>query len=211
MSNYTINPVSFVGNTGFLIIEVQVKGFWSNPAHIRVERQRLPHSQVEWKAEVKHSSGGYATDNSDISQLDAEQNFAEALLAAIKYARELEGRSEELEREYQIVAQRARSEHLAELAARQAAFEADVPLGDTCATEIVHAAIANKSRTIEFFRRASDRTLKIKCKRIASGITRFYDDGGVISRKSVIAILAQSSHRTYAHMITNTILNTVAF
>jgi hypothetical protein len=65
----------------YAAFSIDVDGFWSNPITIYAE----VFNEI-WKVEVRHSSGGY--DKGD--QLQAELNFANALIVCINFAKNIE-------------------------------------------------------------------------------------------------------------------------
>lgn len=86
-----------IGARGFGTIRIRPRGFWSETVTLYVSRGRW--RDEKWGIEPRHSSGG-REDVEGVSDIDAEENMALAMLEGVKIARDLMARVDELESAY---------------------------------------------------------------------------------------------------------------
>lgn len=196
MNQFTIhnsNPID--AEYGSFSIPVTVNGYWSSePIRIYVTRNWYGNIPVKWDIEVSHSSGGRDTDKVQ-DNLQASENFAQALLAAVKYARELEARFPEFEEAFQKRKALDKEFRLVEEAKKKELFDADQELGVEKAKLLVEQLSANRVGSINGVVRGQDKAQHfVMAKR--HGNVVFYYNGTVTSKKQIIEFLSKLSHRT---------------
>ena len=101
MSAFEVLPYSIedIGARGSGSIRIHPRGFWLETVTLYVSRDWSRELKVEWRIDLSHSSGGHA-DVDGVSGIDAEENMALAMLEGVKIARDLIGRTAELETAY---------------------------------------------------------------------------------------------------------------
>jgi len=196
-------------NSGHIVREFNVEGFWSSPITLRIKRGFCYGHDVAanpadaWEVEVTHSSGGYEGGRSSKfsgTQLDAEANFARTLMAVVELGRELSSKLDVAEAGYQGYIAAIRQQAEAERAAKEAALAADPAMGTDRARAFIDGLI-NSARQLNGprtrFLNARPRGYQENKHQFVA--TRGWDDktvrltfaGSPISRKDAIAKLAE--------------------
>lgn len=178
-----------IGRNGMGSVRCKVTGFWSGDSiTLYVSRDY----GGGWKITVSNSSGGRDTDEI-ADDMVAYKNYAAALEAMCDVGNMIKMNVPVLEAA--LEAQRAidRAEREAEKAAQAAAYEADERLGDVAATLLVDDMAAT-GKPVRAFRRADNWAIEVTVARREK--TKFYHAGSTISKKDLIAKLAEYSHRT---------------
>lgn len=113
----TIEDVLKASST-YMNFPIEVEGFWSSPITLSIsETGSWDCDEKELKIEVTHSSGGYeGTDRFPAGPLQAERNFAQALMDTLNFAEEIREHTSQIKA---CVAQ-ARAEWAAEREAERA-------------------------------------------------------------------------------------------
>lgn len=201
---YEIQPfdLNLIGSQSNSSIKIKVKGFWSYD-HMSLWIRRGYGTAPVWDVTLSISSGG--RDTSEVaSDLDAYENHATALKAAIELGRFIEANTDVLEAAYQARRQEIRAEFEAERAAKELAVSADPAVGMGHAKAIVakmHADVkANYSKygfvsTVLVYERGTDIVRKLIAYRSNLNIVFLYNNCKV-SKAEAEAYVAKSSHRT---------------
>lgn len=206
----TTFDLTATGRHGSARITAKVNGYWSTDViTIYVERDHRYDSKAEWRCTMSHSSGGRLTTPSDnypaehytavASDLEAESNFGAALIVLASFGASLSQHFDAMEEAYQAQRQLNDAKYEAEQAAKQALIDADAPLGLPAAKKLVAIARANLTKfndvaSIHTFTRGSDSCFPVTAKKTAR-IT-WYFLGNMMGEESLIAKLAEMSHRT---------------
>lgn len=184
-----------IGRCSTSSIRCKVTGFWSGDSiSIYIHRDLLERA-AKWKFTLSNSSGGRDTKEVE-SDAVAYKNFAAAMNAMCDLILELEGQVPVLEQHYQAMREELRLEREAEKAAEQAKFDADLPLGADTAEVLVNSMTTTNSH-IKGYRRGQDRPVMVNA--VTRMKTKYYMGGSVISKKDLIAQLAEFSSRTAIH------------
>lgn len=199
-----------LGRSGNGRITVEVQGYWANDSitvcinreqHYSSAHSHLPFSEHPhtWVATESHSSGG--RDNKEVpSDLDAAQNFGLAILAATTAARVMLSHAPGLEAIYQAEQRHREELDTAKQAAKQAAIDADRPVGAAAASTVFlnakKAATQSGTHTIVAFHRGSDQTVTFtvdydKC----THMTLIAKDGARLALSKAVDALAALSAR----------------
>lgn len=179
-----------IGRNGMGSVRCKVTGFWSGDSITMYANRNIGGS--DWTFTLSNSSGGRDTDEV-ADDMDAYKNYAAALDAMCAVGKGLRNDVDKLEAAYQAQRVIDRAEREAEKAAQAAAFEADERLGDVAATLLVDA-MATTGNPVRAFRRADNWAIEVTVARREK--TKFYHAGSTISKKDLIAKLAEYSHRT---------------
>lgn len=181
------------------VIRVKIQGYWSgDPIGLYIRRgwDEAP----EWRVEMSHSSGG--RDTKEVADdLEAETNFGHAMIALAAEGRKILAQQDILERNYQARMAEWREREEADRAAKQKAFDEDLPLGEERAIEMVKKMKekAQKSGVSELFYtmltrgNSNEHRIETHCR----DKVIFYYVGVRTSTAKLIQILAESSHRTW--------------
>lgn len=136
-------------------VKVRVKGYWSSDVMTMYIRRtsKLLDKDESWKFEISHSSGGRDT-NEVKSDLEAETNFGQALVALAAYGQYLETLVDQFESAHQAYRAEVTAQAAAERAAKDAALAADPALGEDAAKKLVKQIKAVEGAEIVVYRRA---------------------------------------------------------
>lgn len=178
-----------IGRNGMGSIRCKVTGFWSGDSVTLYASRDFGRG---WKFTISNSSGGRDTDEV-ADDMDAYKNFAAAMDAMCDVGKMLKMNVPVLEAAYEAQREADRAAFAAEKAAHAAAFEADERLGDVAATLLVDE-MATTGKSVRAFRRADNWAIEVTVARREK--TKFYHAGSTISKKELIAKLAEYSHRT---------------
>lgn len=154
--------------SGHGYIKYEVLGFWSDPVEICVSRR---YGKKEWSYEVMHSSGGK---DSDYDYLEAEENFAHAVLHACGLVKQLKAQEDKLDASYARYKSEMEEHYLQERLMREKAMAADPGFEESKADEIIEEmyeqAKNNPYNTIRksFFIRTEDNHMLITCEKMES-------------------------------------------
>ena len=200
MAQFTINDSTLLESIprGHGRVEVRVLGYWSDVITLYVNRN---FGDKSWKITLSHSSGGRDTKVVECD-LEAEANFATALLATSNFGQALKARFGEFEEMYQAERERDRLKREAEQAAKQAKVDADKPLGLGSAKVMVFR-LANqdadrwKFDSVKIVQRGADEDSRTSVldANIGKKVT-YMLNGSRVSRQEAIQVLAESSNRT---------------
>lgn len=178
-----------IGRNGMGSIRCKVTGFWSGDS---ITLHATRDFGRGWKFTISNSSGGRDTDEV-ADDMDAYKNFAAAMDAMCDVGNWLKVNVRAMDAAYEAQREADRDAFAAEKAAAAAAFEADERLGDVAATLLVDE-MATTGKSVRAFRRASSWAIEVTVARREK--TKFYHAGSTISKKELIAKLAEYSHRT---------------
>ncbi|WP_415913418.1 hypothetical protein [Neptuniibacter sp. QD37_11] len=184
------------------VMTYDVVGFWSEPVKIIVHREvewlhAQGESRADWYAEVTHSSGGQNT-RTHKDALEAELNFAAAVVDAVSTAKEVVKKAHLLEAGYQAYQEDLKQREAEEEAKRAKALEKDPEIGIVRAKDIVKQMVARlkndqRSKFIAGMR-LSDTKYDVCLIKTGAGVT-FYVDGDRCSRAKAEAFIAGSSFK----------------
>lgn len=184
-------------------LQAKVVGFWTSPISIRITRNFAPDASLRdmWKADLNHGGGGVDAKNFD--PLQSAIRFAHALIASADYIKQVMSIAnlEVFEREYQRQLAEATAQREKAAKERDAALNADAPLGTAAATKaaddlqttLKNAPWGSKLNVNAFYRGMTGGISAYAVKR--NGV-RFYFGSAAKSRKDFIAALALMSHRS---------------
>ena len=182
--------VAKIGNSGYGRVTGKIHGYWSHDS-ITLYIQRDTFGSKKWRVTLSHSTGGRDT-KEVASDLDAEINFGQALIAMAQFGKEVEQRFEELESFYQARLEADRIARKAAEEATRAKIEADTPLGIRAAEVMIALALCGK--VINVYKRGDTDPEPLTARMRAK--TSFYFCGMRMAKKKVLDILANSSNRT---------------
>ena len=207
-----------VGARGYASVPVYVHGYWSDVITLYIKRECdwRPDAVPTWTFEVTHSSGG-RDDKAVPDSLEAERNFGNALLNVTQLARGLRADSQEvLEAAYQVEMAARREQEARDKAAKEAAIEADEPVGLPRAVALlatldaqVRTAKTYDGRSVECrllprgLPNADPRflsTLRVEF-RPNTNLTLFYVGGQRMARRAAESKVAEFSVRTLAQPV----------
>lgn len=195
ISKYDLNEI---GRNGYGSISIKVEGYWSSdPITLYVRRDH--YGTNGWGINLSHSSGGRDTKVVECD-LEAEVNFANALIGAVSAGQFIQSKFEELEIIYQEERRLEREAEEIRKAEQAKKAEADVPCGDNNARYLIQCMKAKimKERyaEIKYFNRGSDTANGvISLERV--GVRSTFRIGGVRSNyNQVIGFLANRSNRS---------------
>jgi hypothetical protein len=188
-----------IGRAAYGTVRARVFGYWSrDPISITIQRNwcRDPEWSGEWRVSLSHSSGG--RDTSEVADdLQAARNLAEGLCELADVGQYLLSRSADLEAAYQERVAEDRAERERADAAQQAAFDADEPLGEPRATELLRSAVARgKTTEIAVYARGSGSAEHGAVCIGPSGKATYKRNFRVVSRAAMVVWLATASHST---------------
>jgi hypothetical protein len=192
MTNFTFDntiDAEKIGSNGRHTVRCNVQGFWTDVITMYVEREGFNiHS---WKIKISHSSGGRDTKEVE-SDIEAEINFANAIIALAQFGKEIEQQFEQFENFYQAAMIKNRAEWEAQQKAKQELIEGDVAMSESTAVSLIDAMSEDKE--IRAVARGSDSFKTVTC--IIRGNKTFYVSGKRMSKKDIIALLTASSHKS---------------
>lgn len=202
MTQFTINDSNLIDGItrGYGRVEVRVLGYWSDVITLYVNRDN--YGGKDWKITLSHSSGGRDTEVVECD-LEAEANFAAALLATANFGQTLKARFGEFEEMYQAQREQDRLAREAERLAQQKRVDADAPLGMSAAKVMVFR-LANqdsdsrwKFDSVKIVKRGADEDSRTSVldANIGKKVT-YMLNGSRVSRQEAIQVLAESSNRT---------------
>lgn len=178
-------------------ISFKVRGYWSQDS-ITIYVSRGWSVDPRWSASISHSSGGRSP-KEVASDSEAVRYFAETLAAAADYVDSVIAQADGLEEFYQEQRAADKIERDLAAAAKQALIDADEAIGTVRAKAIVDQFSAEsvlnpyRGATREFKVRGGDGNKVYTA--VSRDKTKFYygNGNGVISRKDLIAAIAESS------------------
>jgi len=182
-----------IGRRGSGSVDMKIKGFWSGST-ITLYVQRDFGVQADWKVSVSVSSGGRDT-KEVATDSEAYTYFAEALIAATELAKAYEASTDVLESFHQEQRAVDRAEFEAERAAEAAKVEADAPMGEEKAKQLVARMVSGEIQLVTVFARGQDAPRPLSCTIRAKA--KLYFCGGIIARAEAIRMLAGASARTH--------------
>lgn len=192
MTNFTFDntiDAGKIGSEGRHTVHCKVRGFWSSDViTMYVERDFYMNG---WKIKISHSSGGRDTKEVE-SDIEAEINFANALIALAQFGKEIEQQFERFEIYYQVAMIKSRVEWEAKQKAKQELIDNDATMSESTAVSLIDAMSEDKE--IRAVARGSDSFKTIAC--IIGGNKTFYVSGKRMSKKDIIALLTASSHNS---------------
>lgn len=198
-----------IGRRGGMSLAVYVHGYFTDVITIYVNRKldwelckETGTDAATWEFQVTHSSGG--RESKEVADdLDAEVNFAQGVMAAVQHARLLRSQTADLEKAYQAQCEVQRLRHLEKQAAKAAAAEADLQLGDRAAAQLLTTAASTTDRRTERQIKAWDRGSStdhpdyVFTTRMGRDSTiRYFKSGVMLSRTKAIQDLAVCSVRS---------------
>ena len=180
-----------IGRNGMGSIRCKIKGFWSSDQITIYIDRRFGN---DWKFSLSNSSGGRDTAEIE-NDMDAYKNYAAAMTAMCDLGLELQSEQSlhKLEFSYQVQREEDRKEREVQKAAEQAAFDADVAMGEVKAAMLVEE-MALTGAYAHAFRRGQEYPYLVEC--IRREKTKYYFGGGIMAKKALIAKLAEMSTRT---------------
>lgn len=195
LPTYSLDEIAQRGST---TIKMGVNGFWSEPVSIEVYQNTRRGGGVEWRIGVSHSAGGRDTSQVECD-LEAECNFAHAVLAAITIAEDIKSNIPLIEKkflEYEEIRIEKETERLKQ---KQALIDIDTELGIHSATTLINELISypNSVLIAVYDRGSKTQSATIRVTDTARlrilEIDRF---ARYISRREAVSYLAHKSHRT---------------
>lgn len=184
--------------TGHASFGVRVEGYWS-PDVIRIYVRRSidwSTQKYEWSIEVDHSSGG--RDSKQVEDdLDAEENFGNAMIAAVQFARELRSQplQEEFEAAYQAYQVELQAWHDEQVREKQAKLDVDPALTEQQVEELIEKLIT-ESGSVALVERGSEGNRVTRISAFNGAKLTFYIGRYRTSKKEVIRMLSNASNRT---------------
>lgn len=208
---FTLAPYSIaeIGAAGVGSISVKVDGFWScDSARLYVKRCCSVRDDgtrpAQWTCEVNHSSGG--RDTKEVADhLEAETNFAFALLQLVAVGRAFLLQSDVLEWHYQAQCAKDAAAEVEEESAAAERAAADPPLGEIAAEALIEKACAealtsrHEEVAIMAVKRGEMRpnaahTMLFNATRLGRVTIRL--SSRVITRRAAVEALKEHSHRS---------------
>lgn len=191
MTNFTFDntiDAAKIGSNGRHTVRCKVVGFWTDVITMYVDRD---YSTNGWKINLSHSSGGRDTKEVE-SDIEAEINFANAIIAIAQFGKEIEQHFEEFETFYQAAMIKNRAEWEAEKKAKQELIDSDATMSEADAVSLIDAM--TEAKEIRAVVRGSDSFKTVTC--VVGGNKTFYVSGKRMSKKDIIALLTASSHKS---------------
>lgn len=197
MTNFTILPYDLeeIGRSGHGTINCQIKGYWSSSPITLYINRNFYGSEQGWKVTISHSSGGREPKEVE-SDMDAAINFADAMRAMATVGHDLMAPISilQLETFHKLEREVRRAQDEAEKAALAAKVEADPPMGELAAKQIVLQMSEGALKIVRFYLRGSDaRFVTVSVSKREK--TKFYVNGQSSAKLSVIATLTGLSTR----------------
>jgi hypothetical protein len=192
MTNFTFDntiDAAKIGSNGRHTVHCKVVGFWTDVITMYVERDY--HNTNSWKIKISHSSGGRDTKEVE-SDIEAEINFANAIIAMAQFGKEIEQYFEQFETFHQSARIKYRAEWEAEQKAKQELIDGDVAMSEADAVSLINAL--SEAKEIRAVVRGSDSFKTVTC--IIGGNKTFYVSGKRMSKKDIIALLTASSSKS---------------
>ena len=177
-----------IGRDGYGTVRCKVLGYWSSDSITMYVRREF---DKQWCVTLSHSSGGRDT-KEVASHLNAEINFARALIAMAEFGKTVEAHFGELEAAYEARRVELNREWEAERAAKQAKIDADEALGFMEAERLI--ALMAQGKPVKVYARGQDRAIPASCS--IRGNTSYYYAGNRTAKKEMIELLAKASNRT---------------
>ena len=193
MTNFTFDntiDAAKIGSNGRHTVHCKVLGFWPTDV-ITMYVERWGYNTNSWKIKISHSSGGRDTKEVE-SDIEAEINFANAIIALAQFGKEIEQHFEEFETFYQAAMIKCRAEWEAERKAKQELIDSDVTMSEADAVSLIDAM--TEAKEIRAVVRGSDSHKTVTC--IVGGNKTFYVSGKRMAKKDIIALLTASSHKS---------------
>lgn len=213
-SQFTIAPYSLeeIGKNGGGTVKTRVLGFWSEDVMtLYVSRKSARPAQGterthEWTCEISHSSGG--RDPKDVADgLEAEVNFAQALIALAAVGMGIRQQADKLEAAFQRQWAAQEVQLAEEARAKAERVAADAMLGRDGAMSLLYAArkaavVSGREAVVTAFplgesRPGTAHTFRFNASRSGSGRVTVRHFGNVIGNADLIKTLAGYSARSH--------------
>lgn len=136
MSNYIIKPMNLrhEAGRGYISFGFQPTGYWSDVITVRFQAPWSRDDSQPWRLEISNSSGGR---EKEIGDLEATGYFIEAYQAARELAQRLLDNEAKYQSYFQFKCRKEQERCDAERQAKEAARDADKPIGTQMAEVIV--------------------------------------------------------------------------
>ena len=200
MANFTTNApddlMAYIAKNGSATINYRPTGYWTDMITIYVNRMFGDDVTIK----ISQGSGGRDTDQVE-SDAQAALYFAEALTDAANLAARLERDGFHLAKAFDAYKEFRRQEVQAEIAAREAAREADEPMLYEEAVDTVNDLIEEAKKTgkvgFSYMQRGTRRNISYTARRTPSGRVTIrngdYTDGSVTAKNDLIALLTEDA------------------
>ena len=203
MEKFEIIPFDMdAAGSGYMRGTVKVHGYWSSDVISLYYRRSWsqPTGRTNmWEMQITHSSGGRDAKVVE-SDMDAEENFGLALVAAAKYARAFEAENaEKVEVAYQKQRAYERDLLAAEKAEKLKLFNEDTPLGYLNAVDLVNGLLGDERRLIKAYLRGSHQLMHVRV-RIGRNI-RFTLNGDAISKTKLLEFLSIETSKKVTKLV----------
>ena len=177
----------------------EIPGWDRESLELKVSRdQSWSNREVQWKFDIEVPRWGRSRDAIK-SDYQAHKKIFEAYAQAMDRMKDWEGRKDELEAEFQKGEAIRKAERERKEAERQAAIEADKPVGTKLAKTICEAMIKQarasdnqESKEIVFKTRGEHKEHKMRCMFTYSKLTLFNIGWNRVSKKDAIKYLADA-------------------
>lgn len=189
----------FMVEKGYINIKFNVLGYWSDVITLRVRRD-FKSSNAEWSASVSHSSGGRDT-KVIISDIEAERNFAKAILAAADLADELMTRVPEFEQKFQSRIQEFLEESNRQKELLQKKFDEDSMMSESDIQKITDKLEKFDSVSVFTYPRGSDYGVEVMVsvtRPLRAGQRTVYRiNNNRVSKEGIKDYFSSKSNRSY--------------
>ena len=203
--NYTLqsHDLDKIARIGSGKIEYSVVG-WKDTNIVKIDIERNPRieGKYPWSIKVEKTTYVYRDETAVADQLIAAENVAEAMLAAVKYAREIRKQYHRLEILYQEAEAVRQVEKARRDAEAKAAYDADIPVGMKLAKHITQqmaAEIKTKNSgswdeiAIQFASRGERKQETLSVRFSYRGLILFSMGHWRVSRDKALTLIADSS------------------
>ena len=203
--NYTLqtHDLDKIARIGSGKIDYSVVGWKdTNTVKIDIDRNFRSEGEYPWSVKVEKTTYVYRDETAVADQLVAAENVAEAMLAAVRYAREIRKQYPRLERLYQEAEAIRQLEKARQAAEAKAAYDADAPVGMKLAKHIISQMAAEiKAKNggswddiaIQFASRGQRKQETLSVRFSCHGLTLFSMGYWRVSRDKALALIADSS------------------
>ena len=203
--NYTLqsHDLDKIARIGSGKIEYSVVG-WKDTNIVKIDIERNPRieGKYPWSIKVEKTTYVYRDETAVADQLIAAENVAEAMLAAVKYAREIRKQYHRLDSLYQEAEAVRQVEKARRDAEAKAAYDADTPVGMKLAKHITQqmaAEIKTKNSgswdeiAIQFASRGERKQETLSVRFSYRGLILFSMGHWRVSRDKALTLIADSS------------------
>ena len=196
MQEDTFQEIGFKGEGK---VTWDIPGWDRESLELKVSRdQSWSNREVQWKFDIEVPRWGRSRDAIK-SDYEAHKKIFEAYAQAMDRMKDWEGRKDELEAEFQKGEAIRKAERERKEAERQAAIEADKPVGTKLAKTICEAMVKQarasenqESKEIVFKTRGDHKEHKMRCMFTYSKLTLFNIGWNRVSKKDAIRYLADA-------------------